>query len=618
MDANLITRIDIESIYPTTPKDQAGLRYIITTIHPKVLAAFPPGSQTSFLECSNYDTVYITSDIHSDLRKFMQILMSLKLIPTKSIADIYDPTLISDVIWTGGANTLFIIVGDLVDGKRNEERSVDDPKGSFELLLFLLLHNLRIQARKVKSDIRYTMGNHELDSCINDTIGFYDDYVTDDAKRFFINFTIRRQMLRPFLQASPSILLALADGDKNELICIHGGLHEDDDTGERGKDLTDSLKEKQETLDSTMDLITFVNILVSDNKTNGAVSRGAWTRLYKEDTPDVCGTLERSAYPLTVVGHCPTLMSERPIRIFTENPAYSHCDKGDDDHHVGCIITDCNKDGAPTLAMVDAGMSAGFRRYDPKKNPSREVEVLKLTHDRALESAARYYNTIEATTGKETRLMYKAGLKEFNNDEEEAFRASTGRFAPPPLPNSPAVYTNFHPTPDPKKSKPSIPRPSYPAPKPLPTYSLASNASTSPSTNRSLKRLIANEKVGKKEGKVFPFEYRSPSEIESSKRNINARTTFAPMGIRRIPKLPKTPNAPPLRSVPLSVSSKSPSNSPVSPNIPSKSPTIPSNSVNEDPGESFNDPPVVAVGGKRRTNRRRKHSKRTRKAKKRN
>jgi len=486
MDANLITRTDIESMYTPAARPRVNLTYIIENIHPKVLAAFPPGSQSSFLECSDYDTVYITSDIHSDLRKFMQILMSLKLIPLKSIADIYDPTLISDVTWMGGKRTLFVIVGDLVDGKRNPY-SVHDPKGMFELLLFLLLHNLRIQARKVRSDIRYTIGNHELDSCIKVDDIFCGNYVTLHALMFFNNYDDRRNILRPFLQASPSILLAVADGDKNELICIHGGLHEDTTTGKRGKDLTDGLKKKQKTLDSTMDLITFVKILESDSKENGEISKGAWTRLYGEDTPDVCDTLERSAYPLTVVGHCPTMMSERPIRIFTENPAYSHCDKGIGDNNVGCIITDCNKDGAPTLAMVDAGMSAGFR-YEPKKNPNREVEVLKLTHDSALESAARYYNTIEATTGEKTRLMYKAGEKEFNNDEENAFREGTGRFKPTlpvasnSAPASPTVFSNFN----------SIP-------KPLPNSSPAAfnNFNRPPSTKYSSRSasILPNEKA---------------------------------------------------------------------------------------------------------------------------
>jgi len=482
MDANLITRTDIESIYPTTPKDPlAGLKYIIKTIHPKVRAAFPPGSQSSFLECSNYDTVYITSDIHSDLRKFMQILMSLELIPNRRYDSIYDPTLISDVRWTGGERTLFIIVGDLVDGKRDEDRSVDDRNGTFELLLFLLLHNLRIQARKVGSDIRYTMGNHELDSCVAIQEEFYDAYVTDQVKWYFGSPQNRNRILMPFLQASPSILLALAHKGKNELICIHGGLHEDKDTGKRGTDLTKHLIETQTILDRAADLKTFMGTVTTNIVENGELSRGAWTRLYSEDDPGVCTILGKSAYPFTVVGHCPTINTRRTLNIFKKNPAYSHCDQGEDEGHTGCIITDCNKDGAPTLAMVDTGMSAGFRARDPAQNPYREVEVLKLTHNSDLESRTRYYNTIEATKGKgakDTRTMYKSrnenakgkGAKDTrtmykSRNENENAKANEVRsgnntntmYKPSTslavvnsgpsatFPNSPAVFSEFHP-----------------------------------------------------------------------------------------------------------------------------------------------------------------------------
>ena len=596
MDANLVTSADLDRVA------KRDLQYIIDIIHPKVRAAFPPGSQSSFLECSNYDTVYITSDIHSDLRKFMQILMSLELIPTKTIdkvrpvgsnyGPIYEPiynyNLISDVEWIGGAKILFVIVGDLVDGKRNEERSVDDPKGTFEILLFLLLHNLRIQAHKVGSDIRYTMGNHELDSCVAIQEEFYDNYVTDQVKRYFSSPQNRNLILMPFLQASPSIILSLAHGKNNELICIHGGLHEDEDTGTRGTDLTKYLIKTQTILDRARDLHTFMGTVTKNIISNGELSRGAWTRLYSEDDPEVCAILEKSAYPFTVVGHCPTINTNRTLNIFTRNPAYAHCDKGEDEGHTGCVITDCNKDGAPTLAMVDTGMSAGFRARDPAKNQSRKVEVLKLTHDAALKSS-RYYNIIEATTGESTRLMYKAGTK--LNSRSSAL--VTRRRAPPVV-ESPAVFEDYHPpvtSPPPANSPPP---PSIPPPAPPPNSSV-----------------------------IRKFTPKPPSIPRST--HIPPPPSIPPPApppiIRKfIPKPPSIPRPkhipPPSNSAP---SSNSVNGDPTSLSHTVSSNSAPSsNSATEDTRRlSFNDPPV-AVGGKRRSKRRSKKSKRTRKAKKRN
>jgi hypothetical protein len=294
---------------------------------------------------------------------------------------------------------------------------------------------------------------------------------------------------------------------------------------------------------------------------NGELSRGAWTRLYSEDDPDICTILGNSAYPFTVVGHCPTINTHRTLNIFKKNPAYRHCDQGEDEGHTGCVITDCNKDGAPTLAMVDTGMSAGFRARDPAKNQSRKVEVLKLTHDAALISS-RYYNIIEATTGESIRLMYKAGT-ELNSRSS----VLVTRKRAPPVVKSPAVFEDYHPPvnfpPPPSIPPPVPPPPSIPPPVPPP---------------------IIRKFIPKPPSIPRPKHIPPPSNSASSRNSANGDPTS------------------------------------LSPTISSNSaPSSNSATLSSPHRLSFNDPTVVAVGGKRRSKRRsKKHSKRTRKAKKRN
>ena len=153
------------------------------------------------IECSKFDTVYFTSDIHSDLRKFVQMLQLSGLVRSAldpyNGDDIYNPNLITDMEWIAKPKTILVIIGDLVDGKRGYGQklwdgtyqavnSPDDNRGSFELLLHTLLYNLRIKANMGNSEILYTLGNHEHKTIIDtaNDIGFYKDYVTDKADKF--------------------------------------------------------------------------------------------------------------------------------------------------------------------------------------------------------------------------------------------------------------------------------------------------------------------------------------------------------------------------------------------------------------------------------------------------
>ena len=214
-----LTPTDIDSIY----KKDAGNNYVIpykynkdslailqekinrTRNDPIIIKSIP--TQPGVIPTNKFDRIYVNSDIHSDYRNFINYLKNLNLIAIPdglniytvsanldTRDDIYDPRFITETRWLP-TNTLYIITGDLVDGKRT--LSVDDPRGSFEILLHMFIYNLRLKALEINSDILFTIGNHDaLTAIVHDSMSIYDDpengwslygnEMSDDMKFFFL------------------------------------------------------------------------------------------------------------------------------------------------------------------------------------------------------------------------------------------------------------------------------------------------------------------------------------------------------------------------------------------------------------------------------------------------
>ena len=114
-----------------------------------------PGNVRGWEITRDFGTVVVTSDVHADLRKMVQLLVDARLVRiANETEDIYND--VWNVEWIAG-DTLLVILGDLVDGKRRKD--VTDPRGSYEMLIHILIFNLRISARAVNGDVLFTIGN---------------------------------------------------------------------------------------------------------------------------------------------------------------------------------------------------------------------------------------------------------------------------------------------------------------------------------------------------------------------------------------------------------------------------------------------------------------------------
>ena len=361
-----------------------------------------------------YDDVYITSDIHSDLRKLNYLLYNTDLISKSTTDDVVN--IMTGVAEGGNVDwikprTLFIIVGDLVDGARTKNSSHNyDKIGNIELLLLAYLFNLRIKARAVESEIRFTTGNHDYTTVIRsyNHVPYWTNYIHNEAKTFFnSNREHRKACLLPFYNCSPYILLNIGE----EVACVHGGLHNDGGPNDNVSINADvvSMQKRIDAYNANLNKFTPLTAaednILGDGVGSDPSSGPLFNRKYAKGTSaTTCPLIYDTPYTFIVVGHCPTMQT---------NPSEHHNEiKGADPGHYsdctgshGCVVLGCDPTTGgnpgipgPHLAYVDIGMSVAFRSRARGYPNWREetlliAEVLHLVHDPALDQS-RYYNRI--------------------------------------------------------------------------------------------------------------------------------------------------------------------------------------------------------------------------------
>ena len=438
----LLNDDDIQSLYglPVPAhipqgRPQNFLKSLPAPVTAKLRAASPLLASSYIIPKGKYQNVYVTSDIHTDLKKLHHLLKEAGLVSNVAVTENEIMQAISstgDLDWIP-ENTLLVIIGDIVDGARHSykhdgfrysitqiNKHQDDDVGNVELLLMAYLYNLRIKARVKKSEVIYTVGNHDYQTVISDTSpstaldnkydnnGFlYDMYVHNGAKSFFGSRIARRRCLMPFFETSPYLMVNIG----GEVMCVHGGFHIEKQPAQHALytvtvDVSNMLIDAQNNIESVnsftglnQDNHDFLSSSDADPKFSKPTLSALWTRFYATDDPDrVCRTLVRSPYKFVVVGHCQTKLGAEHFDDIITKHQYSSkgCDQG------GCVLVGCEVPTGPKLAFVDISMSACFRRGPALNDKDTEwerekafrAEILRLKHDPKLIDANRFYNVI--------------------------------------------------------------------------------------------------------------------------------------------------------------------------------------------------------------------------------
>jgi hypothetical protein len=421
--------------------------YWNNNIKPKLHNFYNDTSRNHIIS-KKYDNIYVTSDIHADFQKFVQILVTSGLIECRisSYDNPYDPEIITESEWIK-PNTLFIIIGDLIDGKRifrspsgnreeDIENEVNDKFGNYELLLHLFIYNLRIKARQINSDILFTIGNHDYftiiepilsDKPLVEQFGYTAlyDYIHNSAKLFYNTtgeenryediYKTRANTLIEFYKLSPYIYIKEAN---DKIIFIHGGIHyyNNDITNEIkpiNEENINFIQNKFNNIHEELISPTNERIYNMTDYDNRLIEHILTNRIYAEDGLDksginidrrkyMCSTIKNSGYNLIIVGHCPTNEYKGPYERTSD---YEDCEENSavlDENKKGCVYKDCLDDNnIPRLMFVDTASSLAFRMpYDNNNNIDlknlnklRGIEILKLSHFSS-RSTKNHYNIL--------------------------------------------------------------------------------------------------------------------------------------------------------------------------------------------------------------------------------
>jgi hypothetical protein len=393
----LLTKADINA-YLTQPLNplMPGLDPVITN---KLRAASALLKSPYIIDKNAYDHIYVTSDIHADLEKLDNMITKLGLV---NYTDTSPKTPVMLPVYTEWIpeRTLFIIVGDVVDGARNSEGSkIPDPVGNIELMLHAYLYNIRIKARMKKSEVRFVIGNHDFETVIKKTLNvdLCNEYIHRKAYQFFGNgdggisatYQNRSQCLKPFYNCCPYLFTTVAD----EIAFIHGGLHDG------GKQLLDSVVRQQENIDEANNF-SALNQAILDGEKNPL-----WTRYYATESVDKVNQLINSVnFKTVIVGHCqmgigpngtPMGKFEKHTASILASEPYAKYKCGIDGN--GCVVSSCYSiaDASPHLAFVDIGFSRTFSPEDLEvNNPRRRAEMLCFKHEPENPIFLRHYNII--------------------------------------------------------------------------------------------------------------------------------------------------------------------------------------------------------------------------------
>jgi hypothetical protein len=416
-----ITGCIIENNYFNKEYFDANVKPILSDAR-KYYSIDERNSQT--LNAEMFHAVYVTSDIHSDVRKFIELLVNADIVTIPAgidlySDDIYNPELYTQTIWNKPGIAV-IVLGDIIDGRRGEGNEVNDVRGQFELLLHIFLYNMKIKALEKNAMLAFTFGNHDYHSLIQFDTGMIQGYTPNELQTFFGYpdngwIQTRQHALLPFYEVHPLFMIRVHHGQRFELYGIHGGFH-NPDKSVNVKELIDFQK-KISALDPNVSLTSIVGNPDFDLKVLSSTmphpkdptrlieSGGMWSRVY--ENADACSIIEPISPIMIVVGHCPTWYSgNRQELTMKENSAlYAGCQKSLTRGGRGCVVLSCNN----RLAHVDVSMSAAFHGYDREAQVSRDAEMLVLKHDAGLKTDERYYNIVErfSKTGG-TIEMYRA------------------------------------------------------------------------------------------------------------------------------------------------------------------------------------------------------------------
>lgn len=387
----------------------------------------------STLELPNQRYTYCLSDIHGDLPMFLATMFRANILaPYKIDADgnriILEDNIIgyiSSKILTNSKklydllhayeirfkakNCNVVILGDLVDGRRSydaEKRNgsiedpflfgdVDDYYGAFELLLHVILYNLRITGKEFNSTVTIITGNHDIMTLFDAhrNLELCKIYVSDASYKYFESSINRGDALIPFYLFDACVFKIMKNSSNDSFGIFSHGSFSYGNGGNIEMPFTDLNLHNLNILYNDVNNLLFdmfVNIhqyksLAENNNSLATISpenfitSATWSRLFPNNL--VRGNLDIDQNSKTSDSGCEQLINSYPgvdflvmghsqAKYFAQNQVKKAIDRRDANNYnvdkcndpnnknEACIWVGCVSDKKyPKLILVDSSLS---------------------------------------------------------------------------------------------------------------------------------------------------------------------------------------------------------------------------------------------------------------------
>jgi len=405
------TPLQLKSQYIDNIKEMVYTKLNITmeSGKPDIDAIRKSSNSSMEIKDGEYMNCYVISDIHADFRKFMMMLMRANIIvlydPTTDHIQsdgeidrhlnriVHDHMYIYELVSTydikfKGQSTNLIILGDLVDGKREYTArqitfgEIYDKLGLFELLIHIILYNLRLSGSSSHSTVTITLGNHEMMTLFNNSYHSGHHYIDEATINTFTNYSMRSSILIPFYLFNPYIFQIITKPFGIRAILSHGSFSGENQNfsnitydnllrysnGIR-KILFDSFINEEKIIRTrhtqtnlnTLNEFDFINQIIWSRYFPNMFENGT-TGLEARSSLVESGCSQIAAIPnidFFIMGHCQTgaYINNRLNNIQYDNNEYNYCTGNKDCVFVGCLHP--NEYGIifPKLIIVDNAIS---------------------------------------------------------------------------------------------------------------------------------------------------------------------------------------------------------------------------------------------------------------------
>jgi hypothetical protein len=408
---------------------------------------------------NNYKKVIVMSDIHADLLVFVSTLIKSNImrfiddhgnVVPFNIDDINENYRTYNVLEEylqdysfefNHRDTILYILGDIVDGSRQclqKEKivtcNVQNITGLNEILIHLILWNLRLSAIKNRSYVKIIIGNHDLDLLTIPNLA--KGYLDQNTKNFYENdivngndddiFALRRKVLSPFYLIDACVFDVIVNFENRNIISVlsHGSFSAEDifniDKQDNWIDVL--IYKKTEIKDFIFDSYLSNNlerISVSSYLGKNSVPKEN-TKKFNNIDPmtliaDICwsrlffsniytrNNIEYISESCTfIMGHCVT----HGIN-FDNSIGYDDCSSKNkrNTELKECVVAKLNKNYYPKVIFVDNAVSYALMNFKIENRLPKMVEILVIINEQI---SVNYYTlriNLHENMGKHT--IYK-------------------------------------------------------------------------------------------------------------------------------------------------------------------------------------------------------------------